>query len=302
MPALFDTRQIRRASSRAASTYEDAAVLEREVGSRLAESLDYLDDPSLARPAPRLVVDVGSGPGRDAAMLQARWPKAQVVAVDLAPGMLAKVRRQGGHRLNPFVRRPHPLCADARALPLADRSVDVLFSNLCLQWVEDLPGVLAGFRRVLKPGGMLLVSTFGHDTLFELRQALVAADEAPHVSPFVQIGQFGDALIEAGFKDPVIDRDVFRDSRPDLPSLMRHLRALGATNALTARRRSLTGPGRFTRAAKGYEAMRAPGGPLPVTWEVIYAQAWGPPPGAPIRVGGVDEVQVPVTAIPIRRR
>ena len=302
MPELFDTPQVRRAFDRAASTYDQAAALQREVGSRLAESLDYLDDPSLARSAPGLVVDVGSGPGHQAAALQARWPKARVVAVDIAPGMLAQVRGQGGRRLNPFVRRPEPVCADARALPLADRSVDVLFSNLCLQWVEDLAGVLAGFRRVLKPEGMLLVSTFGHDTLVELRSAFAAADGAPHVSPFVQIGQFGDALIEAGFKDPVLDRDVFHGAEPDMASVMRNLRELGATNALAGRRRTLTGRGRFQRAHEAYDALRAPNGTLPVTWEVIYAQAWGPPPGAPIRVGGVDEVQVPLSAIRVRRR
>lgn len=302
MPELFDTRQIRRSFSRAAPSYEGAAALEREIASRLSDSLDYLDDPALAREAPGLVLDVGSGPGHNAAVLQARWPKAQVLAVDIAPGMLARVRSQGGRRLNPFARRPEPLCADARALPLADRSVDVLFSNLCLHWIDDLPAVLAGFRRVLKPEGLLLVSTFGHDTLFELREAFATSDEAPHVSPFVQIGQFGDALIEAGFKDPVLDRDLFRDSEPDLPALMSRLRALGATNALAERRRTLTGRGRFARAARAYEAMRMPDGSLPVTWEVIYAHAWGPPPGTPIRVGGVDEVQVPVSAIPIRRR
>lgn len=302
MAELFDTRQVRRAFDRAAGSYAGADALHREVGSRLAESLDYLDDPALARDPPELVVDVGSGPGHQAAALQARWPKARVVAVDSAGGMLEKVRGQGGRKLNPFARRPEPVRADARALPLADRSVDVLFSNLCLQWVDDLPAVLAGFRRVLKPGGMLLVSTFGHDTLVELRTAFAAADDAPHVSPFVQIGQFGDALIEAGFKDPVLDRDLFHAAEPDMAAVMGRLRQLGATNALSTRRRTLTGRGRFERAAAAYEAMRTGDGMLPVTCEVIYAQAWGPPPGAPIRVAGVDEVQVPLSAIRVRRR
>ena len=101
------------------------------------------------------------------------------------------------------------VCADARALPLADGSVDVLYSNLCLQWIEDLPAVFAGFRRVLKPDGLMVLSTFGPDTLWELRDAFAHADSAPHVSPFASIAQFGDALIAAGFKDPVLDRDEF---------------------------------------------------------------------------------------------
>jgi malonyl-CoA O-methyltransferase len=147
----------------------------------------------------------------------------------------------------------------------------------------------------------MVLSTFGPDTLWELREAFGHADSAPHVSPFASIAQFGDALIAAGFTDPVLDRDEFRLQHDSLADLMRELRTLGATNALSTRRRSLTGRSRFARAAQGYEALRRDGR-LPATWEVITAHAWGPQPGTPIRVGGVDEVAVPVSRIPIRRR
>ena len=152
----------------------------------------------------------------------------------------------------------------------------------------------------VSPGGLMLVSTFGPDTLHELRSAFAQADDAPHVSLFPAIGQFGDALVAAGFKDPVLDRDEFVLHHDDLGGLMRELRTLGATNAMAQRRRHLTGRSRFARADAAYE--RAPDGRLPATWEVIYAQAWGPPPGAPIRTGGIDEVRVPVSSIPVRRR
>lgn len=311
--ALFDHRQVRRAFSRSADHYDDAAALQREVAARLMESLDYLADPAVGLD-PQRVVDVGCGPGHATVTMQRRWPKAEVVALDIALPMLRAARANAGAipgsarpRWLGGARTPMPLCADARALPLADASVDVLFSNLCLQWVEDLPAVFAGFRRVLRPGGLLLVSTFGPDTLFELRGAFAEADDTPHVSLFPSIAQFGDALVAAGFKDPVLDRDEFTRSHPDLADLMRELRTLGATNAMRERRRSLTGRARFARAARAYEALRggadtAHAGRLPATWEVIYAHAWGPPPGAPIRVGGVDEVRVPATGIPVRRR
>lgn len=292
-PPLFDSRQVRRAFSRSAQGYEAAAALQREVEARLLESLDYLDDR-----VPGVVLDVGAGPGRAAAAMRKRWPRAQVVALDLALPMLREAKRHAGW-WRPFAR----VCADARALPLADGSVDVLFSNLCLQWVEDLPAALAGFRRVLRPGGLLLCSTFGPETLAELREAFAAADAAPHVSPFAGIAPFGDALMAAGFRDPVLDRDRFTLAYPDLPALMRELRALGATNALGARRRSLTGRGRFAAAAAAYEPLRRADGTLPATWEVIYAQAWAPAPGAPIRGGDGGEIAaVPVASIPIRRR
>ena len=301
---VFDARQVRRAFSRSAASYEAAAGLQHAVEARLLESLDYLDDPALARAPPRRVLDLGCGTGRASRAMQARWPKADVVSLDLALPMLREGRaaaRPGGWLANPFARRPLPVCADARALPLADASVDVLFSNLCLQWVEDLDAVLAGFRRVLKPHGLLLFSTFGPATLWELRGAFAQADDVPHVSPFADIAGVGDALVRAGFHQPVLDREDERTHYPDLPALMRELRAIGATNALASRRHTLTGRTRFRVAAEAYEAQREAHG-LPASWEILSAMAWAPEAGTPIREGGVDVTAVPLSRIPIRRR
>jgi len=297
---MFDSHHIRRAFGRAADSYQDAADLQREVEGWLLESLMYLDDT-----VPATVVDLGSGPGHASAEMRRRWPKARIVAVDLALPMLQRLdpRAGGGLAGGLGLRRGiDRVCGDAAALPLADGSVDVLFSNLCLQWVEDLQAAFAGFRRVLKPGGLLLLSTFGHDTLQELRAAFAEADEAPHVSPFTTIANFGDALMHAGFRDPVIDRDMLVRGYDDLPGLMRELRALGATNALARRRRTLTGRARFARAAAAYGPLRMDDGRLPASWEVVTAMAWAPEPGAPIRLGGEEVINFPANRIPVRRR
>ena len=306
---LFDARQVRRAFSRSAASYEAAAGLQHAVEARLLESLDYLDDPALQRAAPQRVLDLGCGTGRASVAMQKRWPKADVVSLDLALPMLRQARtaaRQAarvgpGWWSNPFARVPAQVCANARALPLADASIDVLFSNLCLQWVEDLDAVFAGFRRVLKPGGLLLVSTFGPGTLWELREAFAQADDAPHVSPFADIAGFGDALVRAGFHQPVLDREETTTHYPELAALMRELRAIGATNALAARRHTLTGRARFAAAARAYEAHRDAQG-LPATWETISAMAWAPPAGTPVREAGIDTAAIPVSRVPIRRR
>ncbi|HXH01203.1 MAG TPA: malonyl-ACP O-methyltransferase BioC [Xanthomonadaceae bacterium] len=293
MSASFDPRQVRRAFARAAAGYAQAATLQREVETRLLESLDALGDR-----VPAVLLDVGSGPAHAAQAMRRRWPRAMVFAIDAALPMLQQARpERWWSRRAPLVR----LCADARALPLVESSVDVLFSSLCLQWLDDLPAVFAGFRRVLKPGGLLLCSTFGPDTLHELRAAFAAADDVAHVSPFASMPQFGDALLHAGFRDPVLHRDVFELPYPDLPALMRELRALGATNALRQRRRTLTGPGRMRAAAASYETLRDQAG-IPATWEVIYAQAFAPPAGQPIRGAGSEVASVPLSQIPIRRR
>ena len=302
MNALYDTRQVRRAFSRAASGYDAAARLQHGVEARLLEMLDYRDDPALKREPPNVVVDLGCGPGHAAAAMQKRWPKATVLALDLALPMLRETRSSSKRWTNLFMRHPQPVCADARALPLAENSVDVLFSNLCLQWVEDLDAVFVGFRRVLKPQGLLLISSFGPDTLWELREAFARADEIPHVSPFADIAGVGDALVRAGFQQPVLDREVETTDYADLAALMRELRALGATNALAARRHTLTGRARFAAAERAYEPLRRDDGMLPATWETITAMAWAPEAGAPIREGGFDVARFPANASPVRKR
>lgn len=293
MSSLFDPRHVRHAFGRAADSYTAAADLQREVQGWLLESLMYLDDT-----VPQTVVDLGCGPGAASTALRARWPKARIVAVDLAMPMLRKISPRSGW--NPLARGIDRVCADAAALPLADNSVDVLFSNLCLQWVEDLPAALAGFRRVLRPDGLLLFSTFGHDTLHELRSAFGQADQAPHVSPFAALAQVGDALMQAGFRDPVIDRELMVRHYPDLGALMRELRAIGATNALATRRRSLTGRARFARAAAAYPGATADR--LPASWDIITAMAWAPAHGAPIREAGAELARFPADRIPLRKR
>lgn len=311
--SVFDARQVRRAFSRASSGYAPAAGLQRGIEARLLESLDFLAlSPERGQGwSPGVVLDVGCGPGHASQVMRRRWPKARIVALDLALPMLREITPRQGWALRDKLGLRRPLdrvCADLRALPLADASVDVLFSNLCLQWIDDLPAAFAGFRRVLKPGGLLLCSTFGPDTLWELREAFARADDAPHVSPFASIAQFGDALVQAGFRDPVLDRDVFVHGHPDLPHLMRELRAIGATNALHARRHTLTGRARFTAAAAAYEPLRGAGlapaqdALLPASWEVITAMAWAPAPGAPIRDGAGEIASFPADRIRVRRR
>jgi len=171
---------------------------------------------------------------------------------------------------------------DAQALPFAEGSVDLLYSNLCLQWCGDLDAVFDEFRRVLRPQGLIVFSTFGPDTLNELRLAFAEVDATPHVSRFLDIHQIGDGMLAAGFRDPVLERDIFTLTYADVMTLMRELRAIGATNADNERARGLTGKQRLRAVIDAYEPFREDGR-LPATYEVVYAMAWAPEPGQPRR-------------------
>lgn len=291
-PVLFEAALLRRNFGRAASSYAQVAVLQREVETRLIEQLDFLEDRQ-----PLRVLDLGCGPGRASSMMKKRWPKAQVIALDAALPMLKEVPKQ-----TRFWRPIKRVCADASSLPLIDDSVDVIFSNLCLQWVNDLPATLAEFRRVLKPDGLLLFSTFGPDTLLELREAYWQAGEKnPPLSPFAAIQQIGDAMIAAGFKNPVLDRELYQLTYSDVRTLMKELKAIGANDARPQRSRGLSGKTRLQNMTAAYEKLRV-NNVLPSTWEVVTVMAWGPAPGVSRREQGADIASFPADRIPVRKR
>ncbi|MEO8672070.1 MAG: malonyl-ACP O-methyltransferase BioC [Tahibacter sp.] len=288
MSPPFDASQVRRAFGRAARDYAKHAVLQREVEDRLLERLEFLAEP------PTCILDLGCGPGRASGVLRRRYKHAQLIAMDLALPMLREARRAGGW----FTPLPR-VCADARRLPLADASIDLLFSNLCIQWIEDVPALFDEFRRVLRPGGFMALSTFGPMTLHELRSAWAEVDRAPHVSGFADIQRVGDAMLAAGFRDPVLDSDLFTLTYADATALMRDLKGIGATNADAQRRRGLTGRARVAAVGAAYEPFRRDGR-LPASYEVLYAHAFAPPPGQPRRSGGGEIASFPVDQL--RRR
>ncbi len=272
----FDRRQVRRNFGRAANTYEKHDALQREVQSTLIDRLEVYT------PVPEVVLDVGAGTGRGSAALKKRYPKAQVIAMDLALPMLRQARHNQAW-LKPFAR----VAADAYTLPVHDRSVDILFSNLCFQWCEDLPRLFAECARVLKPGGLLAFSTFGPDTLTELRSAWAAADQHAHVARFLDMHDVGDAMLAQGLRDPVLFAERYTLTYPTPRALLDELRGLGANNADAGRARGLTGKQHYRRMLDAYEAMRTDG-VIPSTWEVVTAYAWGPPEGQSRREGRGD--------------
>ncbi|MGH8218586.1 MAG: malonyl-ACP O-methyltransferase BioC [Steroidobacteraceae bacterium] len=271
----LDLRQVRRAFGRAAATSERHDALPREVAARLMDSLDYYDG------KPERVLDVGCGTGRGAAALKKRWRRAEVVALDVSLPMLRQARGHSGWS-RAFAR----VCADGQALPFPDRSMDVVYSNLCLPWCETPRTFLKEVRRVLQPGGFMVASSLGPDTLPELRAAWAQADpDRTHVGDVLDMHDLGDATLAAGFKDPVLDADHVTLEYADVRGLLADLKGLGLTHADRARARGLTGKARFKTMLDAYEAHRRESR-IPATWEVVTMHAWGPPEDFLPRYGG----------------
>ena len=280
----LDKAGVRAAFERASATYEAAAVLQSRVADELLGRLEPFDF------RPQVVLDLGAGTGRAAAQLKRRYRGATVLALDLTPGMLQEAARH--QRL---FRRFERVCADAARLPLGSASVDIVFSNLMLQWCDPLDEVFAEIRRVLKPQGFLTFTTFGPDTLKELRHAWAEADSHNHVNRFLDMHDVGDALVRAGLQEPVLDVDRTQLTYADGMALMRDLKCIGARNATAGRPRSLVGRGRLQRVLAAYEPLRKDGR-LPATYEIVYGAAWGTA-GRPAAAAHDGEVRIPPAAI-----
>lgn len=257
-------RQVRNNFGRAASSYDAAAQLQREVADRMLEQFQY------ERVSPEVILDVGAGTGYCTRGLEQQFKKSRVIGLDLAEGMLQQAKQQ-----KKWLSKQRFLCGDAQQIPLADESVDLIFSNFTLQWCSDLLQVFQEFRRVLRPGGLLTFAMPGGDTLHELRSAWAKIDDRIHVNRFVDLQQVGDLLLGQGFAEPVTSVDRFSLSYPDAMGVMRDLKGLGATNVNAGRRNGLMGREVLQRLEEEYSARDGEGRVI-ASWEVVYGHAWMP--------------------------
>ncbi len=264
----IDKARVRASFDRAAKTYDAAAVLQAEVRQRMLDRLN------LIKISPELILDAGCGTGHASQALGKRFKQSRVVALDIALGMLRQTAQQQS-LMRRLLGRQASICADIEQLPLASQSVDLLWSNLAIQWCNDLDAAFSEMHRVLQPEGLLMFSTFGPDTLKELRQASAADPAHVHVSRFIDMHDIGDAIVRAGFSAPVLDVEHFTLTYNDVVAVMRDLKAIGAHNAADGRPRGLLGKGFLQQLTENYEQFRL-AGKLPATFEVVYGHAWKP--------------------------
>jgi len=256
-------------------------VLQKEVCSRLLEKLEYI------KLSPRLILDAGVGTGEAVAPLMRRYKKSRLVVLDLSERMLAKATCHGS-----LLRKPELVCADIEHLPFCEDSFELIFSSLTLQWCNDLQATMADILRVLKPGGLLMFSTFGPDTLKELRSCWSQIDDAVHVNEFTDMHDVGDGLLQAGFADPVMEAETITVNYESIDKLMADLRGIGANATAEGGRAGLTAPSVLTKLRQAYEIYRVDK-LLPASYEVVYGHAWKPAASQPEK----HELRVNITEL-----
>ena len=288
----FTKQQVKESFNKAAVSYDAAAIVQKEVCQRLLERLEYI------KTDPAIIVDIGSGTGQGTIGLARQYPDAAIVSLDLAEKMLHLSRERssdnkfigqaGAHGLlkkmtgffsnlreNKSGKSIHHVCADAEQLPFSDASVDLIFSNLTIQWCFDLTQLFHEFRRVLKPGGCLLFTTFGSDTLKELRDSWAAVSDKIHVNEFVDMHDIGDALYNVQAENPVMDSEKIILNYQSVKQILIDIKAVGAHNQNFGRAKGLTGKNKLQAMYQAYEKFYTAQG-YPVTYEVLYGHAWNP--------------------------
>ncbi|WP_024851987.1 malonyl-ACP O-methyltransferase BioC [Hydrogenovibrio kuenenii] len=275
----FSRDHIQHHFDHAATTYDDAAILQKQVAEHLDERLE------LVQMQPKTILDIGAGTGILTAKMRQRYPDCKLIAIDLSANMLAKAEQKLHQQFPPslwqktksaFGIQDNPIefiQADANQVPLDDGSVDLIVTNLMLQWCDDLDAVFKEFRRLLRPDGLLMMTTFGPDTLKELRQAWSKVDDQQHVNTFIDMHDIGDALIRNGFGQPVMDVEHFTLTYDKPIGVLKDLKAIGATSAHKNRQAGLMGKQHFTHMLEAYEEFRQEG-KVPATYEVVHGHAW----------------------------
>lgn len=273
--------------NQAAAAYERLAQLQIDVGSEMLQRLD------LIKIKPQRILDLGCGTGYLTKKLQKRYKTAEVLGLDLAWEMLKKWR-QPWWRLGP---PPSAIQADMNSLPLANNSIDLIFSNFALHWCRDPKILFTELQRVLKPGGLFMFSILGPDTLKELKAAWQTVDQYQHINSFIDMHDLGDALVKAKFSDPVMDMDYYQLTYSKVKDLLNDLKAQGSCNIQQERKLFLTTKSAWQACQVAYEKWRNPQGKIPASFEIVYGHAWAPDLSAQASLNAQGEAYIPLSAI-----
>ncbi|WP_424193711.1 methyltransferase domain-containing protein [Ampullimonas aquatilis] len=271
--AAHTSQRVRQLFERRASRFGETDYLVAEIARRMFEKL------AIIKITPQRVVDAGCGHGLSSMQLQGLYPDSQVLALDMAWQMLQQAQTNlpaTASLLQRLIKRtpvPNLLQADMRHLPLKPQSLDMIFSNLAVHWVADPGQLLKDWASSCKTGGLVMLSCFGPDTLKELRSAYAQLGRAERINPFVDMHDWGDLLVEAGFGTPVMDMEKIIVTYDDASKLLADVRLLGAATLPDAQA-GLKGRGYQKKLLATLESQRNTNGKLTLTYEILYGHAW----------------------------
>ena len=261
---------VRRQFEARAARFARHDALVREVGRRMLERLSFMRHPT------SLLLDLGCGGGACRAALEQQFPDARWLGLDLSPAMLGAATTGWRERLVAWTGRTGQAlraCASAERLPLADASVDLVFSNLMLHWHPAPHTVIAEIARVLRTGGLVMFSSYGPDTLRELRAACSVALPSSRPMPFVDMHDFGDMLVESGFEAPVMEVETLRLTFAGAAALLSEVRALGG-NPRADRPAGLPSGAQARSLLRALDSGADAQGRLGLTFEVVIGHGW----------------------------
>ncbi|HNP62376.1 MAG TPA: methyltransferase domain-containing protein [Woeseiaceae bacterium] len=279
---MLSTHHIRRRFERAASTFDSADFVHAATRDGLLRRIEPLLIDA------QTIVDLGCATGAAARPLRKRFPKARLVGVDLAHNML-----RAANTRKSFFARSSFVQADARALPFANESIDVVFSNQLLPWIANPDEVFVEIARVLKKGGVFAFATLGPDSLLEISRAWREIDDGLHVSRFPDMHNLGDGLVNAGLRDPVLDVDRLTVSYSGTDALLADLGAAGARNMLQGRTRTLTGKGKFQGMLTALASAMVDG-KIALELELVFGHCWGAGPKMDPANYRIDASRIPL--------
>ncbi len=288
-PPKLDSHLIRQRFNAAASKYANAAVVQLEIGNRLLERFDVM------KLAPQTILDVGCGPGTHTALLRARFPEANVIAIDQAMAMVTLASPSPSGIVAKLTRksRASALVANMTKLPIKHSAADVLWSNFALHWANDLPALFAEWNRALKTDGVLMFTAPGPDTLRELQRAVSKAlpERLSSLHVYTDLHDIGDMLVHAGFADPVMDMEVITLEYKTTDALWADLRAQGAMSTVAMRSKGCLTPRAWQHLNDALEAQRDANGMIRMSVEIVYGHAWKVPPKKTVEGHGIVRVE-----------
>lgn len=272
----FSLAQLRLRYNRSAPYLHKVAAIDRHVSDNMLQRLPFIIH------QPLQIVDVGAGLGMDATRLAVLYPDAHILALDIAEELLKTGQEKAQKEKSLFqkiktFRRVSPIsyiAGDMANLPFASASIDMIWSNLALPWQSTPDAFFAECRRVLRPNGLLMFSTFGVDSMAGIKQAFQSIDAYPASHEFIDMHDLGDALLQHGFYNPVIDVERLTLTYPDVPRLVQDFRENAATNLHPKRRRGLLTPRSWQKVLLAFESLRGQDGLIPIGVEVVYGHAW----------------------------